>query len=321
MEGTKSKVIYGLHKGDSYYMLVNSRQGEGWCCQKCHVLQEPQKEIDKNGISILKILQENVECLFYYKDVNGRFHVYKSQKISEQREITVKEDSSFNCYANNPFECSIEEVKKIVLFQNDDNECVSEDFDLKRLLKHRGIYDYVEAVDKKDMPVQVESPQDLRRRRVKLAAIILASFLLFYFFPNWFVGCLIVLIDGLSLLIYSIWNASFDEGNYKTKRADMIKAILEYDFGDDFKLLARGGHDHEDYLFLLSNDSFESLRNYLDSIPDGDFKGKGSIKHNVDDNIGFSLSADRLKNDGCGNKEGIEVDYKNKLLHYSFTVF
>ena len=71
MEGTKSKVIYGLHKGDSYYMLVNSRQGEGWCCLKCHVLQEPQKEIDKNGISILKILQENVECLFYYKDAKA----------------------------------------------------------------------------------------------------------------------------------------------------------------------------------------------------------------------------------------------------------
>lgn len=321
MEGTKSKVIYGLHKGDFYYVLVNSRQGEGWCCQKCHVLQEPQKEIDENGISTLIILQENVECLFYYKDVYGRFHVYKSQEINEEREIIVKEDSSFNCYTNNPFECSIGEVKKIVLFQNGDNECVSEDFVLKRLFKHRGIYDYVEAVDKKDMPGQTVSPKDLRRRRVKLAAIILASILLFFFFPYWFVGCLVVLIDGLSLFIYSIWNVSFGEGNYKTKRADMIKTVLEYDFGNDFKLLARGGHDHEEYLFLFSNDSFESLRDYLNSIPDGDFKGKGFIRHNVNDNIGFSLSVDRLNNDGCGNKEGIEVDYRNKLLHYSFTVF
>ena len=104
----------------------------------------------------------------------------------------------------------------------------------------------------------------------------------------------------------------------------MIKKVLEYDFGDDYKLLYTGSHDYEEYLYIFSKDSFEPLKRHLESIPEGEDNVTGRVvKHSFKgiQGAGFSLVEDRLGDGPCGNKESIEVDYKERTLKHKFVVY
>ena len=107
----------------------------------------------------------------------------------------------------------------------------------------------------------------------------------------------------------------------KSQVASVIKDVVGFDFGDDFKLLKTSSHDYEEYLFFFSESSFEPLKNYLDSIPDKEGQdGECSIGHLINGKAGFYLCDNRLK-DGCGNIEAIEVDYQAHTLKHTFTVY
>lgn len=107
---------------------------------------------------------------------------------------------------------------------------------------------------------------------------------------------------GYSLIGYAI--ASYQPPS-KSQIASVIKNVIDFDFGDDFKLLKTSSHDYEEYLYIFSESSFEPLKNHLESIPDKEGQdGERSISHLIDGKAGFYLSDNRLK-DGCGNIEAI----------------
>lgn len=107
----------------------------------------------------------------------------------------------------------------------------------------------------------------------------------------------------------------------KSQVASVIKNVIGFDFGDDFKLLKTSSHDYEEYLYIFSETSFEPLKNHLDPIPDKKSQdGERSISHQIDGKEGFYLSDNRIK-DGCGNIEAIKVDYQKRTLKQTFTVY
>lgn len=117
----------------------------------------------------------------------------------------------------------------------------------------------------------------------------------------------------------------------KAQVASIIKNVIGFDFGDDFTLLQTSSHDHEEYLYLFSESSFEPLKKHLDSIPDKDGQeGERSIKHQISVRLpteifptpkaGFYLCDNRQVN-GMGNIEAIEVDYQERTLKHTFTIY
>jgi hypothetical protein len=110
----------------------------------------------------------------------------------------------------------------------------------------------------------------------------------------------------------------------KSNYSSVVKKVIGYDFGDDYKLLYTGSHDYEEYLYIFSKDSFEPLKRHLESIPEGEDNVTGRVvKHSFKgvQGAGFSLVEDRLGDGPCGNKESIEVDYKERTLKHKFVVY
>lgn len=129
---------------------------------------------------------------------------------------------------------------------------------------------------------------------------------------------LIPLVLILAILIYKPIPPS------KNKIASVIKEVLSYDFGSDFKLLTTSSHDYEEYLYIFPPESFEGLRKYLDSIengPIGDTRRCVSHEYNGVEGAGFTLVENRLDNYGSGNVESIEVDYSERTLKHTFTIY
>ena len=317
MEKVSYNVRKGLHSGDLYYIPTRMRY-EGWMCLIIKVLEEPTSTIDEKGGTIWGFKEKHIKTLFYYKDIDGHFDVYKSKVENSIRDRAITPDSELYGFANNPYECGLENAVKIVFY--DDSVSRNVGSELANMLQMSGMCDYIEVIDKKDMPHCEEPKSSLWRRRCKLATIIIACAGLSFLLPYMIIYFFAFLLSSISIFIYLIWNQDFGEMEYKTVRANMFKKVLGYDFGNDFTFLARGGHDHQEYLILLPNDTFERMRDYLDGIPDGAFNDMGNVCHNLDENIGFSISESNLNN-GCGNTQRIEVDYKNRLLHYSFTIY
>ena len=327
MENDSNKILYGIHSGDIYYKKDIYRYNES-CFIKKRVLSEPEYERDGQGIEIWTFEEEELEALFFYRDLYGCFQIYKSIKIEENAkekptyQIKNGDNYTFLGYANNPIGTPLDDLICIVFHSNDSSVDVAFEV-IQRYIRWRGIWDYVEVADEKDRPGYVDPNKYLWRRRLKLGLFILASFVYLYYFTNWPNFLLVCFVDLISIGIYSLWNSSWGETEYKTNRGNMIKKVLEYDFGDDYKMLVKGSQQSLEHLYLLSEGEFEKLKTHLNSIPDGEFQKKGVVTHETDKNntiIGFTLSERRL-NDGCGNTETIHVDYMDKTLKYSFVIY
>ena len=140
------------------------------------------------------------------------------------------------------------------------------------------------------------------------------NFLLFVF---------IALILGVVFLL--IWGFnSPSRPRLRANYANVIKHVIGYDFGDDYKLLYTGSHDYEEYLYIFSEESFAPFREYLDSMKDGVQEGTNYyVQHcyKGKEGAGFTLVEDRLGEGPCGNIEAIDVDYDERTLKHTFTVF
>lgn len=154
-----------------------------------------------------------------------------------------------------------------------------------------------------------------------IAGVIGIMFLGFQYLPRWImilITIIMVFVGIIALIGYTI--ASYQPPS-KSQVASVIKDVIGFDFGDDFKLLKTSSHDYEEYLYIFSESSFEPLKKHLDSIPDQEGQdGERSISHQIDGKEGFYLSDNRLKY-GCGNIEAIKVDYQERTLKHTFTVF
>lgn len=162
-----------------------------------------------------------------------------------------------------------------------------------------------------------------------IATFIVISTLLFvlaiYYLPNWWILFTIIFVSVIlvalliGVLIEAI--ASYKEPS-KNEIANTIKGVIGFDFGDDFKLLKTASHDYEEYLYIFSEESFENLKSYLESIDEGkikDFKSKNRIINR--DESGFTLTENRLKDGVCGNIETIVIDYNERTLKHKFVVY
>ena len=183
-------------------------------------------------------------------------------------------------------------------------------------------HQYTEVLDR---PEQVKDfAHKWTKRAITLAVvagIICAIILGFQYLPRWImivITFLMVIVGIIALIGYAI--ADYQPPS-KSQIASVIKDVIGFDFGDDFKLLKTSSHDYEEYVYNFSESSFKPLKNHLDSIPDKEGQdGERSISHQIDGKEGFYLCDNRLK-DGCGNTEAIKVDYQERTLKHTFTVY
>lgn len=120
------------------------------------------------------------------------------------------------------------------------------------------------------------------------------------------------------------WITSPARPRLRANYASVIKEVIGFDFGDDFKLLFTGGHDYEEYLYIFSEESFEPLKKHLETIPDGKDDKTGRVVNHVykgQYGEGFELVEDRRGGSVCGSVESIEVDYKERTLKHKFVIY
>lgn len=192
-------------------------------------------------------------------------------------------------------------------------------------------HQYTEIIDS---DVQAEISANKSTQIVIAIAVVASIICLFLGFQNlsWWIMITITIIMIpvwiVALFFYAL--ASYRPLS-KAQVASIIKNVIGFDFGDDFTLLQTSSHDHEEYLYLFSESSFEPLKKHLDSIPDKDGQeGERSIKHQISVRLpteifptpkaGFYLCDNRQVN-GMGNIEAIEVDYQERTLKHTFTIY
>ena len=150
-----------------------------------------------------------------------------------------------------------------------------------------------------------------------MAGIICAILLGFQYLPRWImilITIIVVLVGIIALIGYAI--ASYQPPS-KSQVASVIKNVIGFDFGDDFKLLKTSSHDYEEYLFIFSESSFEPLKNHLDLFSDKEGQDvERSISHQINGKAGFYLRDDDQK---TRTIETIEVDYQERTLKHAIT--
>lgn len=183
-------------------------------------------------------------------------------------------------------------------------------------------HEYSEVIDE-----PIEKSSISRRLLNRFISIVIVSciiwgiILCFKYLSLWnsIIITLIVLALGvIFLFFYTIFHYKSPS---KSTVARVIKSVIGYDFGDDFRLLYTASHDYEEYLYIFSKESFEPFRLYLESVQDNDGNETGrSIEHEKDGKHCFYLCENRLK-DGCGNVESITVDYEERTLRHKFVIY
>ena len=142
------------------------------------------------------------------------------------------------------------------------------------------------------------------------------------FFPDIIVLAVLSLVMGIFfMLIYGF--SSPGRPRLKSDFGNIIKSIVGVDFGEDYKLLYTSSHDYEEYLYIFSETSFLPFRDYLESLKDGEIEGTSRcVSHAYKDEAGkgFTLVENRLQNGG-GNIERLLVDYEERTMKHTFTVY
>lgn len=153
--------------------------------------------------------------------------------------------------------------------------------------------------------------------------IILQSDSVLLFIKNSIVLGIIALFVGVIFVIIH-WLSSPPRPRLKANYASVIKNVIGFDFGNDFKLLYTSSHDYEEYLYIFSEESFGPLKKHLESIPNGKDDNTGRVVNHSfkgEEGQGFSLVENRLGSDYCGNIESIDVDYRERTLKHKFVIY
>ena len=136
---------------------------------------------------------------------------------------------------------------------------------------------------------------------------------------------LALIIGVVFVFVYVLFSPG--KPRLREKYANVIKTVIGFDWGNDYKLLYTGSHDYEEYLYIFSEESFGPLKEFLESMKDGEQEGSSRyVRHHYVDSAGnersgFSLIEDRLNGDVCGNIESIWVDYDERTLKHKFVVY
>lgn len=189
-------------------------------------------------------------------------------------------------------------------------------------------HQYTEVLDKPKKERSFTQKWTKRAITIEVVASIICVLLLgFQYLPCWIMILIsiimvfiMVFVGKIALIGYAM--ASLFPPLSKSEAASVIKGVIGFDFGDDFKLLKTSSHDYEEYLYIFSESSFEPLKNHLESIPDKDGQDDGrSIGHQINGKAGFYLADSRLEYGCCGNIEAIWVDYQERTLKHTFTIY
>jgi hypothetical protein len=136
---------------------------------------------------------------------------------------------------------------------------------------------------------------------------------------------LALIIGVVFVFVYILFSPG--KPRLREKYASVIKTVIGFDWGNDYKLLYTGSHDYEEYLYIFTEESFSPLKKHLESMEDGEQKETShQVQHRYIDSTGkertgFSLVENRLDSNGCGNVESIEVDYDERTLKHKFVVY
>lgn len=136
---------------------------------------------------------------------------------------------------------------------------------------------------------------------------------------------LALIIGVVFVFVYDLFSPG--KPRLREKYASVIKSVIGFDWGNDYKLLYTGSHDYEEYLYMFTEESFEPLKKYLESMKEGEQEGTSlHVQHRYMDSTGkeragFSLIENRLREDLSGNIESIEVDYEERTLKHKFVVY
>lgn len=182
---------------------------------------------------------------------------------------------------------------------------------------------YTEIVDK---PVIKYTRYQIWKKRLRNVAVVSSYIVGWIIFPRWFMVIISFLLLCAAFVIV-ICLAMIPRQLSKEEISKAIKDVIGFDFGNDFMLLRTGSHDYEEYLYIFPEDTFALLKKHLDSIEDGEQEITSRfVQHRYLDSTGkeragFSLVENRLDVNGCGNVESILVDYGERTLKHTFTVY
>lgn len=182
---------------------------------------------------------------------------------------------------------------------------------------------YTEIVDK---PVVEYSRHQVWKKRLRNIAIISSYIVGWIILPRWFMVIISFLLLCAAFVVV-ICLAMIPRQLSKEEIAKVIKEVIGFDFGNDFKLLRTKSHDYEEYLYIFTEEAFCPLKDHLESMRDGEQEGTlRHIQHRYLDSTGkersgFFLVENRLREDLCGNTESIEVDYEERTLKHKFVVY
>lgn len=181
-------------------------------------------------------------------------------------------------------------------------------------------HQYTEIIDQKQAKNFTQKLTMIVITITIVTGIIYVLLLGIQYLPCWImvpITIIMIFVLIIALIVYAI--LSYQPPS-KAQVASVIKDVIGFDFGDDFKLLETSSHDYEEYLYIFSESSFEPLKKHLDSIPNKDGQaGERSIKHQIN-GADFYLCDNRMKG-VCGNIETIKVDYQERTLKHTFTVY
>lgn len=182
---------------------------------------------------------------------------------------------------------------------------------------------YTEIIDK---PVVKYTHYQIWKKRFRNVAIVSGYIVGWIIFPRWLMVIMTFLLLCATFVVITCL-AMIPRQLSKQEISKVIKDVIGFDFGNDFKLLRTGNHDYEEYLYIFTEDSFDPLKKYLESIKDGEQEDTSRfVQHSYLDSAGkeragFSLIENRLNGNSCGNVESIEVDYEERTIKHKFVVY
>lgn len=144
----------------------------------------------------------------------------------------------------------------------------------------------------------------------------------FDFFGRLAIVAFLAIVIGAILGVIYLFNSP-RRPRLRAYYANVIKDVIGFDFGDNYKLLHASNHGYDEYLYIFSEESFGPLKQYLESMNDGKQEGTGYVVthcYNGKEGAGFTLVENRTHN-YCGNIEKIEVDYKGRTLKHTWTIY
>lgn len=333
METRKINITKGLHAGDIFYRA----RPFDIISAECRVIEEPQAELTEDGRTVWTVKYEHLADHHYFRNTDGQLEFLKTTPpaskeyafygddgglvdvpLTRYKEVFVNDAIVTWGFKNDPYACAPDEKIRIEwqLFETKKVMSIDVSWLSQRTLNPYGKTEVVDVIPD-------SSETSLSSIVVKSLLYAAFSALMLYWFPS--VAMIATLIILLIILITADTSLRkwFEKPDlHKTETGNLFKTVLEHDFGDDFRALQAGTNGAEEKIVILPDESFERLKAYLDSIPDGDFGDRGKVTHKseTDDNIGFKLRIERLEG-GCGNTEEIIANYKYKTLEYHFCVY